>query len=212
MSFIVKGCRRGNDILPVVAPCWRQWAAPERLLGEEESGLKVNEILYSSKRHFDAVTKTTIIIIEPSGSSVGSPDSAGPINQIGPKLWSIDCRTSESDSIFKTMFNPISTKWNENETWTHYNPAQTNQWSTKMLKCMTGYPYPKSTTSNIGLWWLYQSIQQASIVVNERNVEMRKYFTVKNLPPIRCKLMNLFLLTLCFSFFLYSSFLFIFLP
>ena len=112
----------------------------------------------------------------------------------------------------KTEFKPISTKPNENETWTHYNPAQTNQRSAKRLKCMTWYPYPKSTTGNIGLWWPYQSIQQASTVANKRNVEGSRYFTVKNLPPRRCKLMNPPFLTLCSGFFLCSIELSVFLP
>ena len=50
---------------------------------------------------------------------------------------------------------------------------------------------PTINDKHIGLWWPHQSIQQVSIVENERNVEMSRYFTAKNLPPRRCRLMNL---------------------
>ena len=50
---------------------------------------------------------------------------------------------------------------------------------------------PTINDKHIGFWWPHQSIQQVLIVENERNVEMSRYFTAKNLPPRRCRLMNL---------------------
>ena len=61
---------------------------------------------------------------------------------------------------------------------------------------------PKINSKQIGLWWPCQGISQALTVTNERNAEGNEYFTVNNLPPRRCRLMNPSFLTLCSCFFL----------
>ena len=63
---------------------------------------------------------------------------------------------------------------------------------------------PKVNGKQIGLEWPHQSIQQVSVLANERNVERNRYLVMKNLLPRGCRLMNPLFLTLYSNFFLCS--------